>query len=135
MTPIERARSVIGAPYRRQGREPRTGIDCLGLAFHCFDLSFDMRTSDGRGLSPTAFERLAIRYFTTANTPRDGDLVVMRERGRWHLGIRDGEAMIHADARSRRVVRRPGRLPMKLYAVLRRRGEMDNGNARPADSR
>ena len=38
---VDRARSMIGTRFRAQGRDPRFGLDCLGLAMIAFGVSED----------------------------------------------------------------------------------------------
>lgn len=39
MTPLEKARSLLGVPWRHQGRDPAKGIDCAGLLIYAFEVT------------------------------------------------------------------------------------------------
>jgi murein DD-endopeptidase / murein LD-carboxypeptidase len=108
---IARARALIGVPFRLHGRDPASGIDCVGL----IGIALDRREA-----APTGY---AMRGGTAARWsammdavahhrrvgPKSGD-VLLFEAGpvQFHLGIWTGESLIHADARLRRVVETPG---------------------------
>lgn len=105
----QRALGLIGTPFRPQGRDPATGIDCIGLVVCAFAISErrapDYRLTDGcweeleRGLRPW-FDRLE------DTGPASGDVVVFRLRRSFHFGVISGPDLIHADAAVGRVVAR-----------------------------
>jgi cell wall-associated NlpC family hydrolase len=113
-TIVATARSLIGTPFRHQGRDER-GLDCAGLlivvAWRCGiwpagrDVNGYGRIPDGRTLralcdeSMTPIERDAL-------TPGDAILVCWRDGLPQHLGIagdyrHGGLSMIHAEERRR----------------------------------
>ena len=124
MNPQDRARRLIGVPYRPYGRDPRTGLDCLGLALACFDVGEDRRNGgDGRFVDERAMARSLSQHFIEVSEPQTGDLVVMRRGRRWHFAISDAETLIHADARARRVIRRRGDPPWPVVSRWRMKGK------------
>ncbi len=108
---VEAARSCVGAPFRLQGREPATGLDCIGLVlfaaraigFTCYaDAHYCLTENPTRlddallasALTPLGFTDIAagdVLRFIAGGTPL-------------HLGIATGVGVIHADVRFRRVV-------------------------------
>lgn len=38
-TIAEEAKALIGVPFRLHGRDPRYGLDCVGLAAHCLKIA------------------------------------------------------------------------------------------------
>lgn len=105
---VARARALLGTRFRPQGRGA-TGIDCVGLVAAALNRS---APADYvlRGGSP---ERLAAALRAAGLKPRRkrraGDVLAMRSGPeQLHLGIWTGEGIVHADARLRRVVERPG---------------------------
>lgn len=129
----ERARALVGVPFRAQGRIASGGVDCVGLALEVFDL--DPRTVRDdyrlRGdhlhellhaiLDP--FRRIARR------AARAGDLLLFEAGERqYHLAIKTGAGLVHADAGLRRVVERPGVAPWHLLAAYRRRSRPRKAN-------
>lgn len=107
------ALALVGTPFRLRGRDPRVGLDCVGLALLALARAgvpvsepppYQLRgTSRDRaeavlrrgGLVPVAHER-------------SGDLLLV-ESGpmQLHLMIRAGEAHVHAHAGLGRVVAMP----------------------------
>jgi cell wall-associated NlpC family hydrolase len=111
---VSAARSLLGVPHHHQGRDPRFGIDCVGLlvlvaqavgaAWHDLEgYSGDGRiTADGLGKSllRTELERSLDEVHDIGET-RDGDILcfwVSRALIPHHVGIRVGAGMIHAAA-------------------------------------
>ncbi|MDP5280007.1 NlpC/P60 family protein [Sphingomonas sp. DG1-23] len=104
---VEAARGAIGARFRLHGRDPATGLDCVGLvalalnvavprgyALRYDDVAHVVRVIEAAGLVPAA-------------DVRAGDLVLLRAGpGQLHFAIQTGTGMIHADAMLRRVVER-----------------------------
>ena len=124
--PAERARKLVGARFRPQGREPATGLDCAGLAIAAFALPGDQFRRDYRlrGDHRRELERVLGRDFRRVWRPqcRPGDLMVLRVRSdQLHLAIRTDAGFVHADARLGKVVETPGAPQWKTIAVYRRR--------------
>jgi lipoprotein Spr len=118
---VARARGCLGVRFRRQGRDPAYGLDCVGLVgvalgvelpvdapLRCGDVARVMRGAAGLGL----------RRVEAADV---GDVVLFASGpGQLHLGVLSERGLIHADAVARRVVERPGAPPWPVIAVWRR---------------
>lgn len=114
-----RARALIGTRFRPQGRSP-AGIDCVGLAAAALGRPAPADYAL-RGGSP---ERLAAGLreagLRRRRKRRAGDVLAMRSGPQQlHLGIWTGDGIIHADARLRRVVERPGEPPWPVIGIWR----------------
>jgi cell wall-associated NlpC family hydrolase len=118
---VARARGCLGARFRLHGRDPATGLDCVGL----------VAVALGRGDAPTGYRlrsgsageysaMLAAAGLTIAATARPGDVLLCASGpGQFHLGIASGAGTIHADAGLGRVVERPGATPWPVVSVWR----------------
>ena len=125
MQAVERALSLLGTQFRAQGRDPRLGLDCLGLAMiaHRIDgqtirrdyrLSGDHRRELMAGLA-NGFRRVP------PSQRRAGDLMLIRvAANQYHLAIWTLAGFVHADAR-RGVVESPGMPVWPVVATYRRR--------------
>lgn len=101
---LETARQYLGVRFRHQGRDPRTGIDCTGLlVVVAEDLGFENlsdRTDYRR--QPKSDEIRETLLLNCDPVPvaemRDGDFFFMRLGGikPRHVGIKDGDGIIHA---------------------------------------
>lgn len=128
MRPGERAvaaaRGVVGTRFRLHGREPETGLDCVGLA------ALALRAEGFRGQVPSGYalrsgdaagaaRAIAAAGLTAGETPRAGDLLLLRTGpGQLHFAIATGDGIVHADAMLRRVVERP-RMPWPVIGCWR----------------
>lgn len=122
----ERARALVGTPFRPQGREPRLGLDCIGLIAVSFGLPLEHVARDYRlrgdhwkriesGMDP--FFRLVPRKQAQA-----GDVLLFAvARDQWHVAVKTSKGFVHADARLRKAVETPGDAPWPLARVFRRR--------------
>ena len=115
-----RARALIGVRFRAQGRDPRFGLDCVGLAGAALNIEapggYALRSDD----LATLERALVSAGLHRARDAAAGDLLVLRPGpGQLHLAIRTGAGIIHADARARRVVERPD-LPWPVLSIWRR---------------
>lgn len=117
---LARARGVIGAPFRPQGRTLADGLDCVGLAALALGRpaphDYRLRTGDAArvmaGLRAAGLREVA--------DPRPGDLLLCRSGpGQLHLAIRSKDGIVHADAIARRVVERPGPVPWPVLGCWR----------------
>lgn len=121
---VERARALLGTPFRPQGRDAATGLDCAGLVIAVYGLDplefrRDYRLSGDHMAELRAALMVAFRRVRAA---RPGDLSVARVGGRQvHLLIHSERGFIHADSRLRRVVETPGASPWPLPHVFRLR--------------
>lgn len=105
MTPLERARSLLGVPWRHQGRNPERGIDCAGLLIYAYEV--DEETPDygrepNRGLMEATLERFLGKPI---HDPIEaGDVVAMAYTGSIrHCGmigdhVDGGLSLIHTDS-------------------------------------
>ncbi|WP_375393676.1 peptidoglycan endopeptidase [uncultured Sphingomonas sp.] len=107
------ALAAVGARFRLHGRDPASGLDCVGVA------ALAVRAGGFRGSVPSGYAirggdpaALAARFDTVlaaADGARPGDIVLMRSGpAQLHLGVIVAGGMVHADAGLRRVVLRPG---------------------------
>ena len=108
---IARARALIGVPFRLHGRDPASGIDCVGLIGIALDRREVAPTGYAlRGGSAESWAAMMDAVARRRRVPPKADDVLLFEAGpvQFHLGIWTGESLIHADARLRRVVETPG---------------------------
>lgn len=122
---VAAARGAIGARFRLHGRDPASGLDCVGLA--ALALGEDAVPS-GYALRGGDPERVAAmidaRGLARVHDARAGDLLLCASGpGQLHLAIDSGTGVIHADALLRRVVERPGPVPWPVLCRWRQWGE------------
>jgi cell wall-associated NlpC family hydrolase len=122
---VAAARAVLGVPFRLHGRDPATGLDCVGLA--ALALEAARRVPTGYGLRFSDEREIAMRLqaagLVAVDDVRCGDLLLLRPGpGQLHFAIQSGGGMIHADAGLRRVVERP-ELPWPVIGRWRREGD------------
>ena len=108
------ALALVGTPFRLRGRDPRTGLDCVGLAMTVFGRAGVMSVEPpAYQLRGTSRDRVAALLQAAGLSPVEdeapGDLVVT-ESGpmQLHLMIRAGAGHVHAHAALGRVVLMPG---------------------------
>lgn len=107
MKQVEIARSYLGVPWVHQGRDPRFGIDCVGLGL----LAFDVTSSADYGRHPHngRLREELVRYFgePVDDEPRVGDVLELagtaKSRIGRHVGIvgdylYGGLSLIHTDS-------------------------------------
>lgn len=121
----ERARALVGAPFRLQGRSDQ-GFDCIGVAIAVFDVSADQVRRDYRMRGNHAIEMRETleRYFrrVPATQLRPGDLMLLRvSDDQLHIAIRTARGFVHADAGLRSVVETPGMPDWPMLGAYRRR--------------
>jgi hypothetical protein len=121
----ERARALVGTPFRPQGREPHA-VDCVGLVIRTFGLHADAVRRDyrSRGDHRDEITRELDGPFRKVRKAehRAGDLLLMAVRhDQMHLGIRTDQGFVHAHAGIGRVVETPGMPEWPILAVYRRR--------------
>lgn len=124
MTLIEAARSLVGAPFRAQGRDPAIGLDCLGLIIASFGLEAPTAAYRLRGDHRRWLIKEARPWFrkVSKGQARCGDVLLLQSGPRQlHLAILGETSFIHADAGLKRVVETPGLPPWPILDVLRRR--------------
>ena len=116
------AEALVGAPFRLHGRDPASGLDCVGVAAAALSkIGRAVREPDGYGLRNRSIARLLAlaeaNGFAEARGPlAAGDLLLVRPGpGQHHLLLAAGpDRFIHAHAGLRRVVAQPGPLPWPI---------------------
>lgn len=114
---VAEARSWLGVPYRHQGRDRDTGVDCIGLvivvakALNLVDAAFDVsgysRVPDGSSLMRLASANMTR---TTLAEAKAGDILVVSFGAEpQHFAIlydhpNGGLGIIHAAMRNRKVI-------------------------------
>lgn len=123
---VSKAQSLIGTPFRLQGRSPEIALDCVGLIIEAFGLPAEAfpYSYGWRGHSLVQIDGLLHRHFRRVSRPskRAGDVLVLKcAKSRYHFGIVADSGLIHADAVSGQVVCRPWPLELPIVRVCRRR--------------
>lgn len=111
----EAALSLVGIPYRLHGRDPETGLDCVGLVAEALRRIGHMpKTPFGYTIRSASLEKFW-RYGALNNlaaVDRDGDVVLaMVNALQPHLLVRTTDGFVHAHAGLRKVVYLPGSPP------------------------
>lgn len=118
--------ALVGTPFRLHGRDPATGLDCIGVlvvAMAAIGRKLDMPVR--YGLRNTAFCRAgpvahAAGLRAICGPVEAGHVLMLRlSAAQAHLMIASGpETFIHAHAGLRRVVASPAPVPGPLDAAL-----------------
>lgn len=121
---VRRARSLVGVPFRPQGRDPRKGLDCVGLVLSVFRMPAasvrrDYRLRGAHAIELNAELSKIFARLSPASKAAGDVLLCAVSREQAHLAIECGASIIHADARLRRVVERPGECPWPVVAAFR----------------
>jgi hypothetical protein len=118
---VARARALIGARFRPQGRTFADGLDCIGLVAMATDgrnapCDYALRGCPASRLE----EELVAAGLAPVATMAAGDVLVLApRRDQIHLGVFTGIGLVHADAGLRRVVERPLPLPWPILGIWR----------------
>lgn len=128
----ERARTLVGARYRPQGRHRSDGLDCVGVAAAALALDCErlpaLYALRGPGLAEIEAE-LSASALVQVSTPEAGDVLVFQTGPvQLHLGICTGSGFVHADAGLRRVVERPLPAPWPIAGVWRAADPVRSGD-------
>jgi hypothetical protein len=110
------AKGLVGVRFRLHGRDPATGLDCVGVVAEA------MRRAGVEPVSPAGYRLRTVSVtgllpFAEANhfepvEPEDADVVlVMVSPVQPHLAIRTPDGFVHAHAGLGRVTCLPGALP------------------------
>jgi cell wall-associated NlpC family hydrolase len=117
--------AALGCRFRLHGRDPATGLDCVGLALVA--LRAGGFTGDAprgyalRGGDPARIvAQIRAQGLVPATDTRPGDLLLCASGpAQHHFAIRAMGGVVHADAMLRRVVMRPGALPWPVIGRWR----------------
>lgn len=116
------AEALVGARYRLHGRDPRTGLDCIGVVAAALEACGRLRNAPaGYGLRNRSIESLLALAGDNGLVAADGPLVigdivlVLPGAGQHHLLVAvGGDRFVHAHVGLRRVVAQPGPLPWPI---------------------
>lgn len=114
-------RTLIGAPFRLHGRDPATGLDCVGvvamvLGAEAVPSGYRLR----RAVPDEIIEGLEAAGLVQVSDPQAGDvLLIAAGPAQFHLAVKSHAGFVHACALLKRVVETPG-LPEGLIGVWRR---------------
>ena len=123
----ERALSQVGTAFRKNGRLPDVGLDCVGLVGHALASDNIPNYYSLRGDHMARIEDYFRRNFCFALTPSDavvsGDIAaVCCAPAQVHLLVRTDQGWVHAHAGLRRVVITPDPLPWPMLSIWRYKG-------------
>lgn len=123
---VRRARSLVGSRFRPQGRDPETGLDCLGVILCAFSIPAGEVRSDYRlrGAHRGEIEAGLLCRFrrVSSGERRAGDVLLCPlSDNQLHLAIDCAGSFVHADARLRRVVETPGSPEWPISGIFRLR--------------
>lgn len=107
---VVEARRFVGQPYRYDPRADG-GMDCREVCVRAYNAVFPLEpipiTKYGSILPLRSILRELQRYCRPVATGMAGDVVVLEDCARFHLGIHAGETVIHASRDLGRVVEDP----------------------------
>jgi len=121
------AEALAGAPFRLHGRDPETGLDCIGLlAAALVAIGRTAPLPNGyalrnRTLPPLAGLAAACGFAAADGKTRPGDVLVLRAGpGQYHFAIATrGDGFVHAHAGLGRVARSAGAPPWPVLTRWR----------------
>jgi cell wall-associated NlpC family hydrolase len=116
------AKVLVGTRFRLQGRDPATGLDCIGVVLAAYVAAeVKLAALDDYPLRGTALVDALAAIDTSGLTRREsaaatGDVALYAlPAGQLHVALLGPASLIHADAALRRVVEAPlERLPAPL---------------------
>lgn len=122
------ARRLIGVRFRLHGRDPASGLDCVGTVAAALNAcGFEGAVPTGYALRGGEPGRIAARLdtlMTRVELPREGDVLLFAlGAGQLHLAVKTACGIVHADAMLRRVVERPGAIEWPLIGAWRWKGK------------
>jgi hypothetical protein len=126
-----RARTLVGTRFRPQGRDPLTGLDCVGTAAAAAGVALERVRRDyslrGQRLARIEHDLCELGCQpVTGGRCAAGDVIVCRVApARYHIVFSTGGGFVHADAALGRVVERPMPVPWPIESVWRPFGEDD----------
>jgi hypothetical protein len=115
------ALALVGCRFRSHGREPETGLDCVGVAAVAAGVEvaggYALRGGDAGGVAA----RILAAGLVAVERALPGDIMLMRTGpGQLHLAVKTARGFVHADAGLRRVVERPGEPEWEVLGLWRR---------------
>ena len=120
-----RARALVGARFRPQGRDPATGLDCVGTAAAAAGVAAERVRRDyklrGQTLARIEHDLCDLGCLPVpAGQERAGDVAVCAAGpAQFHMAVLTDGGFVHADAGLRRVVERPLPLPWPVESLWR----------------
>jgi len=117
------AMTLVGVPFRLHGRDPASGLDCIGLVAETMARAgYAPVAPHGYSLRASSIE--ALLPFVSANgfrrVRKDGAIaLVMVNPLQPHLVVRAPGGFVHAHAGIRRVTFLPGVLPWLIHTQWR----------------
>jgi murein DD-endopeptidase / murein LD-carboxypeptidase len=111
VTPLDRARCALGTRFRLHGRDPASGLDCVGLIAFVYcrrdaPTGYALRGGSGEGWA-ALLDGFATRR--QCGAAKAGDIMLLHAGpAQYHLGLWTGSSLIHADAGLGHVVELPG---------------------------
>jgi cell wall-associated NlpC family hydrolase len=105
---------MVGVPFRAQGCDPATGVDCVGLVWAAYAAAGLRLVRPGdyplRGWARARVDAAleAAGFVPAVGDARDGDVALIAfAAGQFHLGLIGRVSLVHAHAGLRRVVEAP----------------------------
>ncbi len=117
---ITRARALVGVRFRPHGRDPATGLDCVGLAGLAMGVAGLPTGYPLRGGSAGALAARIDGCGLVRRGPAPGALALVESGpAQFHLVVLTADGFVHADAGRRRVVERRGAVPWPVIGWWR----------------
>lgn len=114
--------ALVGVRFRLHGRDPATGLDCVGVAMAAAGYEaraptgYALRGGDGAGFA-AMLDAAGLRRVAAAGP---GDVMLIAAGpAQYHLAVKTGRGFVHADAGLRRVVETPGAPSWPVLGVWR----------------
>ncbi len=132
---VARARALVGARFRPQGRSAAQGLDCIGVAAVAIGVDdvrkdYCLRSSDANEVHQEFKRHGFIRMAPTE--AGEGDVLLVRPAPRrLHVVLLTRDGYLHADMRLRRVADVPGAVPWPVLSAWRH-GEREHAAGRHA---
>lgn len=122
MSPIAAAAlELVGSRFRLHGRDPATGLDCVGVVAVATGASAPTGYALRGSRSADIARNLEAQGWVRASSAEPGDVLLMRTGpAQLHLGVKTERGVVHADAGLRRVVERPGAPDWEVVEIWRR---------------